>query len=63
MESHENGKFSVASMYNAMIVSDLPVLNNKKILKMIPLKNNFFACIYVGGLFLVKIILLNGIDM
>jgi hypothetical protein len=28
---HENGKFSVASMYNAMIVSDLPVLDNKKI--------------------------------
>jgi hypothetical protein len=28
---HENGKFSVASMYNALISSDLPVLDNKKI--------------------------------
>jgi hypothetical protein len=41
---HENEKFSVASMYNALISSDLPVLDNKKIWKMkIPLKNNFFA--------------------
>jgi hypothetical protein len=37
---HENGKFSVASMYNALILTDLPVLDNKKIWKMkIPLKN------------------------
>jgi hypothetical protein len=28
---HENGKFSVASMYNALILPDLPVLDNKKI--------------------------------
>jgi hypothetical protein len=28
---HQNGKFSVGSMYNAMTVSDLPVLDNKKI--------------------------------
>jgi hypothetical protein len=28
---HENGKFSVASMYNALILSGLPVLDNKKI--------------------------------
>jgi hypothetical protein len=41
---HENGKFPVASMYNAMIVSDLPVIDNKKIWKMkIPLKDNFFT--------------------
>jgi hypothetical protein len=41
---HENGKFSVASMYNALISSGLPVLDNKKIWKMkISLKNKFFA--------------------
>jgi hypothetical protein len=28
---HENGKFLVASMYNALILTDLPVLDNKKI--------------------------------
>jgi hypothetical protein len=27
---HENGKFSVTSMYNALILSDLPILDNKK---------------------------------
>jgi hypothetical protein len=27
---HENGKFSVASMYNTLILPDLPVLDNKK---------------------------------
>jgi hypothetical protein len=42
----ENGKFSVASMYNVLISSDLPVLDNKKIWKMkIPLKNNFFCMV------------------
>jgi hypothetical protein len=41
---HENGKFSVASMYNDLILTDLPVLDNKKIWKMkIPLKNKKFA--------------------
>jgi hypothetical protein len=52
-------------MYNAMIMSDLPVLDNNKIYNMkIPLKNNFFLHgIYVGGLFLLKIIILNEIDM
>jgi hypothetical protein len=40
----ENSKFSVASMYNVLISSDLPVLDNKKIWKMkIPHKNIFFA--------------------
>jgi hypothetical protein len=58
-----NGKFSVASMNNAMIVSNLLVLDNKKIWKKkIPLNNIFFLHgIYVGGLFLLKIILLRGI--
>jgi hypothetical protein len=43
---HENGKFSVASMHNAMIVSHLPVLDNKKIWMMkIPLKNIFFCMV------------------
>jgi hypothetical protein len=28
---HENGKFSVASLYNALILSDSPVYDNKKI--------------------------------
>jgi hypothetical protein len=61
---HENGKFSIAFMYNAMIMSDLPVLDNNKIYKLkIPFKNNFLHGIYVGGLFLLKIILLNEIDM
>jgi hypothetical protein len=42
----ENGKFSVASMYNVLILSDLPVLDNKKIWKMkIPLKNKFFCMV------------------
>jgi hypothetical protein len=37
---HENDKFSVASMYNALILPDAPVYDNKKIWKMkIPLKN------------------------
>jgi hypothetical protein len=40
---HENGKFSVASMYNALISLDLPIYDNKKIWKMkIPLKNKKF---------------------
>jgi hypothetical protein len=71
---HENGKFSVASLYNALILaslynalilSDSPVYDNKKIWKMkIPLKNkNKLYGIYVEGLFLLKIILLSGIDM
>jgi hypothetical protein len=41
---HENGKFSVASLYNALILSDSPVYDNKKIWKMkIPLKNKKIA--------------------
>ena len=39
-----NGKFSVDSMYRALIHSDIPVNSNKKIWKMkIPLKLKFFA--------------------
>jgi hypothetical protein len=52
---HENGKFSVASMYNALISSDLPALDNKKIWKMkIPLKNKFFAWYIRRGVILTK---------
>jgi hypothetical protein len=52
---HENGKFSVTSMYNALISSDLPVLDNKKIWKMkIPLKNNLFAWYLRRGVILTK---------
>jgi hypothetical protein len=52
---HENGKFSVASMYNALISSGLPVLDNKKIWKMkIPLKNKFFAWYLCRGVILTK---------
>jgi hypothetical protein len=51
----ENGKFSVASIYNALVSSGLPVLDNKKISKMkIPLKNNFFAWYLRRGVILTK---------
>jgi hypothetical protein len=62
---HEDGKFSVAFMYNALISSDLLVLDNKKISKMkIPLKNKKkLHGIFAEGLFLPKIILLSGIGM
>jgi hypothetical protein len=51
----DNGKFSVASMYNALILPDLPVLDNKEIWKMkIPLKNNFFAWYLRRGVILTK---------
>jgi hypothetical protein len=54
----ENGKFSVASLYNALTLSDLPVLENKKTRKMkIPLKTKVFAWYLRRGLFLLKIIL------
>jgi hypothetical protein len=52
---HENGKFSVASMYNALILTDLPVLDNKKIWKMeIPLKNKKIAWYLRRGVILTK---------
>jgi hypothetical protein len=51
-------------MYNALILSNLPVLDNKKIWKMkIPLKNKKLHGIFVEELFLLKIILLSAIGM
>ena len=50
-----NGKFSVNSMYRALIHSDIPVDDNKKIWKMkIPLKLNFFAWYLRKGVILIK---------
>ena len=52
---HTNGKFSVDSMYNALIQPDIPVDNNKKIWKMnIPLKNKVFAWYLRRGVILTK---------
>jgi hypothetical protein len=52
---HENGKFLVASMYNALIIPDVPVYDNKKIRKIkIPLKNKFFAWYLHRGVILTK---------
>jgi hypothetical protein len=61
---HENEKFLVASICNALIIPDTPVYDNKKIWKMkIPLKNKILHGIYVEELFLLKIILLSEIGM
>jgi hypothetical protein len=50
-----NGKFSVASMYNAFIFTDLPVLDNKKIWKMkISLKDKNCAWYLHRGVILTK---------
>jgi hypothetical protein len=52
---HENGKFSVASLYNTLILSVSPVYDNKKIWKMkIPLKNKKFAWYLRRGVILTK---------
>jgi hypothetical protein len=52
---HANGIFSVASLYNAIIQSDIPVDNNKKIWKMkIPLKTKIFAWYLRRGVILTK---------
>jgi hypothetical protein len=52
---HENGKFSVASLYNVLILSDSPVYDNKNIWKMkIPLKNKNFAWYLRRGVILTK---------
>jgi hypothetical protein len=41
---YESGKFSMNSMYKALIQRDIPVDNNSKMWKMkIPLKTKFFA--------------------
>jgi hypothetical protein len=61
---HEKGKFSVASMYNALILPDMSVYDNKKFWKMkIPLKTKSLHGIYVKGLFLLKTILLIAIGI
>jgi hypothetical protein len=45
----------VASLYNALILSDSRVYDNKKIWKMkIPLKNKFFAWYLRRGVILTK---------
>ena len=50
-----NGKFSVESMYRALIQFDVLVDNNKKIWKMqIPLKNKIFAWYLRRGVILTK---------
>ena len=51
---HENGKFSVDSMYRSLIQSDLPV-DNKKLWKMkMPLKVKIFAWSARRGVILTK---------
>jgi hypothetical protein len=61
---HTNGNFSVDSLYKAILQSDIPVDNNKKIWKMkIPLKNKILDGIFVVGLSLPKRILLSGTGM
>jgi hypothetical protein len=41
---HVNGKFTVDSMYKAILHSDLPINKNKQLWKMkIPLKNKIFT--------------------
>ena len=50
-----NGKFTVDSMYKALIHPNMPVGNNKKIWKMkIPLKNKVFAWYLRRGVILTK---------
>jgi hypothetical protein len=47
---HPNWKFSIGSLYNVIIQSDIPVDNNKKIWKMkIPLKTKNLVGICVEG--------------
>jgi hypothetical protein len=47
---HTNGTFSVDSLYKAIMQSDIPVDNNKKIWKMkIPLKKQFFCLVFTSG--------------
>ena len=50
-----NGLFPVDSMYRALVHSDIPVDDNKKIWKMkIPLKSIFFAWYLRKGFILIK---------
>ena len=51
---HENGKFSVDSMYRALIQTELPI-DNKKLWKMkMPLKVKIFAWYARRGVILTK---------
>jgi hypothetical protein len=55
-EKHENGKFSVGFMYNALIIPDIPInkINNDKLWKLkLPL------CIKVFGWYLRKGVILT----
>jgi len=50
-----NGKFSVDSMYRALVHTEMPVDNNNKIWKMkVPLKNKIFAWYLHKGIVLTK---------
>jgi hypothetical protein len=61
---HANDTFLVDSHYKAILQSDIPVNNNKKIWKMkIPLKPKKLDGIFVAGLFSPKIVLLNETGM
>jgi hypothetical protein len=52
---HPNGKFSVGSLYKAIIQSDIPVNSNKKSWKMkIPLKIKIFGWYLRRGVILIK---------
>jgi hypothetical protein len=52
---HPNGKFSVGSLYNEIIQSDIPVNSNKKIWKMkIPFKTKIFGWYLRRGVILNK---------
>jgi hypothetical protein len=52
---HPNGNFSIGSLYNATIQSDIPVNSNKKIGKMkIPLKTKIFGGYLRRGVILTK---------
>jgi hypothetical protein len=51
----KNGKFSVSSMYKALIIPNQPIMNNKYIWKMkIPLKTKVFAWYLRRGVILTK---------
>jgi hypothetical protein len=63
---HENDKFSVASMYNALILPDVPInsISNNKLWKLkIPLWIKVFRWYLRKGVILTKDNLANGIGM
>jgi hypothetical protein len=54
---HENGKFSVTSMYNALILPDVPIdsISNNKLWKLkIPLRIKVFGWYLCKGVVLTK---------